>query len=149
MDQNELKHYGVLGMKWGIIRSPQKAYGKSVKKLTKINTKVEKRRAKAEKYYAKANKKLYGFMGSEKKAAKSFSKATAQMHKAEKLEYKGAKWYKQMNKNFAKTTVKKNPKAKAVGEKFIKSVNDRAERRYDARNNQAMIDAMAARRKKR
>lgn len=38
----ELKHYGVLGMKWGVRKNPDKAYSKSIKKLRKIDKAKQK-----------------------------------------------------------------------------------------------------------
>lgn len=34
-EQNELQHYGVLGMKWGVRKNPSKAYARAVKKKEK------------------------------------------------------------------------------------------------------------------
>ena len=41
-NEDELKHYGVLGMKWGVHRNPQRAYEKATKKLYKLNKKSQK-----------------------------------------------------------------------------------------------------------
>lgn len=51
---NYLAHYGVLGMKWGVRKNPDKAYKKGVKKLRKIEKKVKKeeRNAQVDEAYA-------------------------------------------------------------------------------------------------
>ena len=36
-ETNELQHYGVLGMKWGVKRNPTKAYIKASKKRDRLN----------------------------------------------------------------------------------------------------------------
>ena len=38
--ENELRHYGVLGMKWGVRRNSSKTYAKASKKLSKLDKKV-------------------------------------------------------------------------------------------------------------
>ena len=38
----ELYHYGVMGMKWDVRKNPAQAYEKASKKMTKLNNRVEK-----------------------------------------------------------------------------------------------------------
>ena len=62
MNNDELMHYGVLGMKWGVHRGhASKAYGKASKKLNKLENKVDKAEQKADKAMYKADKRSYGF----------------------------------------------------------------------------------------
>lgn len=106
-NQDELMHYGVLGMKWGVLHDPAKAYSKAVTKSNKLQAKVEKtgqkyanksqkantgvstrylkRQAKADKLQAKANKKKYGLFTNAKKAAELQVKADRAQYKADKI----------------------------------------------------------------
>lgn len=89
MDNNELMHYGVLGMKWGARRNAAKAYSKAVKKQQKLNKNIDdakasytkaynktttwasrrykKLQAEADRYQSKANRKKYGWFPNKKK----------------------------------------------------------------------------------
>lgn len=121
--------------------SLKRSYEKSETKLKKIKAKSDIHREKANKEFAKANKKLYGFMGGEKKASKYFQKANKEMRKVEKLEYKGANWYKKMDKKFSKVNIKQSKEVRKIGNDFIKSINDRSVRRSDIEFVNAMDQA--------
>lgn len=48
MNDNELMHYGVLGMKWGVRRGrSDKVYVKAQKKMAKLDRKVDKYQRKS------------------------------------------------------------------------------------------------------
>lgn len=57
MDNNELKHYGVLGMKWGVRKNPAKAYAKSVKEKEKRERNVRYRKGVLNEYNSIHNTK--------------------------------------------------------------------------------------------
>ena len=46
---DELMHYGKLGMKWGVIHNPAKAYAKAINKRNSLNSKLNKNRIAYEK----------------------------------------------------------------------------------------------------
>lgn len=91
-----VKHYGVLGMKWGVRKDPLKMYQKSEKALQKKKKKAAKLKTKAEKAQLKAaNYLAKGKTGTQKgmnkwgrlqaKAAKKQIKAQKYSNKVEKF----------------------------------------------------------------
>lgn len=121
MTQNELYHYGVIGMKWGVHRGRVlKAYSKGMDKQHKLDVKLSKRKSayqkakikttqgvsrkyiklkmKADKKQMKADKKKYGLFsnaakaeGLQKKADVALYKANKYKHRHEKIKYKALK----------------------------------------------------------
>ena len=84
--ENELQHYGVLGMKWGVRRNPSKQFRKSSVKLNKLKRKVADKEVKASKLREKAYK-------AEAKATseKKYQKARKKKYKAAKIDKKIAR----------------------------------------------------------
>lgn len=119
-NSNELAHYGVWGMKWGVHRGQaNKAYDKASKKLNKIDTKINKYQAKAVKRRMQADKHFFGHDIYRELARDNSLKAAKQMRKAQK-------WYKKMEKVFANTPIKMTEKQAAIGRKYTESILERS-----------------------
>lgn len=99
-DNNYLAHYGVLGMKWGVRKNPQRAYTKASKKYDKLEKKANKSLDQAGKYNRRRTRYSLGNIGNynEARAKRSWDKAYRRTKKA-------AKWMKAMKKEFAKQDV--------------------------------------------
>lgn len=111
--QEELYHYGVLGMKWGVRRNPRRAYEKSTKKLTQIGESVSKADSKKKKY---ANPLI--------RTSISDAKYKKWSRQYDKHRARGEKWYSSMKSEFSKVglDVAKANSAKNFDEWYEKHV---------------------------
>ncbi len=118
---DELCHYGVPGMKWGVRRGrATQAYGKAVRKRQKLEDRSAKLQIKANKKLLKASKRLSTATSTSKitKAYKLQAKGNKLALKSSKLKNKALKWQKKMDDVFAGYDIKTVPK------KTIKSGKD-------------------------
>lgn len=143
---NELKHYGVIGMRWGVHRY-RKKYGntsdeakahlqkhlnKASKKLNKYNKKYDKAEKKAAKYYDKADRKEASVFASEKSVKRALKKANKAQAKANAVARRGEKFYRNANKYFTTQTISLTAADRKIGEMFISDRRNLNRIRYGA-----------------
>ncbi len=122
----ELKHYGVLGMKWGVRRgNSARAYEKASKKLRKLDRKADKAVEKAYDKKAKADRKASSFFASEKSARKADFKAQKAQRKAIVRANKARKWLHEMDRTFKQTTESLSQEQIDMGKKYTEIMNRR------------------------
>lgn len=104
-DNEELCHYGVLGMKWGVRRGRASgAFRKATKKANKLKEKQVKANLKSVKAKEKAVRKMS--RGKYKKASRLYGKSAKLELKSARLQKKALKWEKNMEKTFSETKLK-------------------------------------------
>lgn len=164
MERTELKHYGVLGMKWGVRKDRKtgerkyadKAYAKASNKLRKLDSKIAKKNEKTSKALDKYNKAQYkadmarykadsstrGFTKKMRKASKLSMKASKAKNqynktilKSEKASKKAQNWYKQMEKTFSDVKLSNASKADIDLGKQYAAIILEANRKGGARTN--------------
>ena len=115
----ELRHYGVLGMKWGVRKGRVKeSYAKASKKLAKLDQSAQKKLAKASRLTTKADTKFL-FRTSYQDMADSARR------KAFNTARKAKKWVDSMEDTFKDTPIKITNDQINIGKKYAELIDMR------------------------
>ena len=146
-----LRHYGVLGMKWGVRRNPSKAFGKATKKAKRLDAKAASYREVTEahrgvgKVYHKQARELRKQRAAndvfkpskvriaiaERRARKSDARLRRADNRALRSEGKAEKWNNNMRDSFKYTKVSQiDPAVRHYGKAYMNMLfNDTRKRK--------------------
>lgn len=130
MQNNQLTHYGVLGMKWGVRKNPTKAYNRAIQKKNKLENKYAKTNLKSAKLQAKATKQMARATTKAKaqKAQRTQFKAAKLNLQSAKLQSKSLRWAKQIEKTFSNYEIRMVTDSEIKsGKKYVYEVLKRGE----------------------
>lgn len=126
MEPNSLEHYGVIGMKWGVRKNPDRVYQKAGDKLKKIDRKAQRQSSTAQKKMEKAWRKNNSaqraivFKGVKKwRAAGQTNRTIKSYAKAQATLSKGMRWQRSMSSVLkGKKITKLDPETERIGKKY-------------------------------
>lgn len=137
VSEDELYHYGVLGMKLGIRKgNVTGSYDKASKKLTKLDNRVQKAKNKAIKTSSAAERASTSWLLTRKAKEKTYRKADRAVSVSQRRTRKAQKWVDQMTKAFANTDQKLSNEQISKGQQYteellnIATINSMGHRRY-------------------
>ena len=96
--EEEIKHYGVVGMRWGRRKNVSRAFGKASKKADRLTSKSNKADRKVAKLTSKQSK--YESRGDSDKANKTSAKLEKATAKRNLKQEKADKWISSMSDTF-------------------------------------------------
>lgn len=158
---DELAHYGVLGMKWGVRKDPQKAYSKASVKRDKLQANADAAYLSAQKLATSRHIQrqiskgtvqtsvngvlVSGFSADRRgaKAQKAANRVASAQAYAQKTQYKADKWVDAMRKVFSGMDIADlDPSSKEAGQKAILDALDRISSGGTTKQSEAYADAL-------